>query len=533
MKKTSKQRERFLDLVVYEIYPRSFRDSNDDGVGDLRGVIEKVDYLKELGVNAVWLCPCYQSPNADNGYDVSDYLSIAKEFGTFADWERLKEKLHARDIKIFMDLVANHTSVEHQWFQESRKSKNNPYRKYYYWSKTPKPNWKCLVGGSAWEYDEETGEYYLHSFSKEQPDLNWTNPKVREEMRKVVDFWIDKGVDGFRCDMLDFIAKDFKKGKMYEGARLHKYVRKVFRRANKEGLFLVGECQANEKSIRAVCGEKRKELTCVFQFDHFSIGRKDKFTPAPFSLDELKKTLVKWQNFTQKRGLLYTLFTDNHDQPFYLSRLGNDRNLRYESATAFATIFFLLRGIPFLYQGQEYGAVNPRYRGISCFRDVETIKYFEENRLKYTASELMKKINFGSRDNARRPMAWTQTPPYYGFSRKDSWIPVHSRAEEVNLERDRRSDKSVFAFYQKLLALRRENSALRQGAFTALKKGTGCFVYERKGEEEIFTVVCNFEKEREISLKGVGEKVLSNYASESGNEKYRPYEIAVFKRKIK
>jgi len=522
-------RQEFLDLIVYEIYPRSFRDSNGDGVGDLRGIIEKVDYLSELGVNAVWLCPCYQSPNADNGYDVSDYLKISKEFGSFADWQELKEKLHEKGIKIFMDLVANHTSVEHEWFQESRKSKKNPYRKYYYWSKTPKPKWKSLVGGSAWEYDEKTGEYYLHSFAKEQPDLNWKNPKVRAEMRKVVDFWIEQGVDGFRCDMLDFIAKDFNKAKMFGGARLHKYLKSLFRRAHKRGLFLVGECQSDEKSIRALCGQKRKELTCAFQFEHFSVGRKDKFTPVPFSLDEVKKILIKWQLFTQKHRLLYTLFTDNHDQPFYLSRLGNDRNLRYDASTMFATMFFLLRGIPFLYQGQEYGAVNPRYRGISAFRDVETLRYFEENRLKYSANDLMKKINYGSRDNARRPIAWTATPPYYGFSKKESWIPVHSRADEINLERDRKSESSVFAFYQNLLALRKENPALRYGEFNALKKGAGCFVYERKWGSERFTIVCNFEKEKKIVLKDVGKKILSNYENAGSNEWYRPYEIAVFK----
>jgi len=523
-------REQFLDLIVYEIYPRSFRDFNGDGVGDLRGIIEKIDYLAKLGVNAVWLCPCYQSPNADNGYDVSDYLKIAEEFGTFADWEELKDKLHEKGIKIFMDLVANHTSVEHEWFQEARKSKKNPYRKYYYWSKKPNPKWKSLVGGSAWEFEEQTGEYYLHSFAKEQPDLNWKNPKVREEMRKVVDFWIDKGVDGFRCDMLDFIAKDFKKRKMYGGASLHKYVRKLFRRAHSKGLFLVGECQSDEKSIRAICGEKRKELTCAFQFEHFSIGRKDKFTPEQFTLDEVKKTLIKWQNFSQKHNLLYTLFTDNHDQPFYLSRLGNDRNLRYEAATMFATMFFLLRGIPFIYQGQEYGAANPRYRALGSFRDVETLTYFEENRSKYSANELMKKINFGSRDNARRPMAWTASPPYYGFSKKASWIPIHSRADEINLERDRSSERSVFSFYQKLFTLRKENAAFRQGEFNALKKGVGCFVYERKWKGEVFTVVCNFEKEKRIPLKEVGERLFSNYEKAGVNELYRPYEIAIYKK---
>lgn len=525
-----KSRERFLDLVVYEIYPRSFRDSNGDGVGDLRGVIEKIDHLSELGVNAVWLCPCYQSPNADNGYDISDYRKIAREFGTLSDWEELVEKLHARGIKLFMDLVANHTSEEHPWFKEARKSKDNPYRNYYYWSKTPAPNWKSLVGGSAWELDKQTGEYYLHSFAKPQPDLSWTNPKVREEMRAVVEFWVQKGVDGFRCDMLDFIAKDFKKGNMYAGASLHRYLRELFAGVNAKNLFTVGECQSDERSIKAVCGENRKELVCSFQFEHFSVGRKDKFTPKKFTLDEVKKILVKWQNFTQENDLLYTLFTDNHDQPFYLSRLGNDRELRYESATMFATMFFLLRGIPFLYQGQEFGAANPCYERIDEFDDIETFKFWKEKKAKIPETRLMEKINFGSRDNARRPMAWTDEAPYFGFSEKGSWIPVHSRAKEINLEKDKKSEKSVFAFYQKLLALRKKYKAFRCGSFRALKKGKGCFVYERTYKKETFTVVCNFETPREIFIKNAGEKIFSNYSAETGNGIYRPYEIAVYQK---
>lgn len=256
----NKVREKFLDLVVYEIYIRSFSDSNGDGIGDIRGIVEKLDHLAELGVNAIWLCPCFESPNEDNGYDISDYKKIGREFGALSDMETLIERVHARGMKLFLDLVANHTSQEHPWFVNARKSKKNPYRNYYYWSKKPFPKWKSLVGGSAWEYDGESGEYYLHSFSKAQPDLNWGNPRVRAEIREVVEFWTAKGVDGFRCDMLDFIGKDFENGKMFGDERMHEYIRELFDGVN-EGLFTVGECQADEKSIAQLCAEDRKELS--------------------------------------------------------------------------------------------------------------------------------------------------------------------------------------------------------------------------------------------------------------------------------
>ena len=520
-----------FDLVVYEIYPKSFYDSNGDGIGDLKGIVEKIDHLTELGINAVWLCPCYKSPFADNGYDISDYRAIAEAFGTMEDWERLKNELHARGIKLFMDFVANHTSDEHFWFQEARKSKDNPYRDYYYWVKEPPNDWQSVFGGSAWEYDEQTGEYYLHSFAVKQPDLNWTNEKVRKEMQAVVDFWVEKGVDGFRCDVIDFIAKDFEKGKMYKGEKLHEYIRSLFGRTKTEGLFVVGECQSDKAEAALLCGKDRKELSCVLQFDHTNLGRVDKFTPAPYSFDEIRNVLVEWQNYAQEENIPYVLFTDNHDEGIFISRLGNDKGLRYECATAYATAFFLLRGIPLLYQGQEYGRTNSFHTDFSQFSDVETHNYIAENKDKCKTDALLEKINYGSRDNPRRPFAWTAIPPDSGFGSEKPWLAFHSSAEEINLETDISSEKSVFRFYKKLLKLRRESETLRYGTFKDRTEGRGRFVYERELNGERVFVVVNSGDEKEISEAVEGEIVLCNYADRTDARKvYRPFEAAVYRK---
>lgn len=524
-------REKFLDWVVYQIYPRSFYDSNGDGIGDLQGVIEKLDHLSELGINAIWLCPCYKSPNFDNGYDVSDYRDIMDEFGTLDDWKRLREATRARGIRLIMDLVVNHTSSEHFWFQEGKKSRANPYHGYYIWAKTPPNTWKALTGGSAWEYNAETEEYYLHSFAVQQPDLNWKNPKVRAEMRAIVEYWIQLGVDGFRCDMLDFISKNFEKGEMLNGPRLREYIDELFADTD---LFTVGECQSDEKNILAINGL----LTTSFQFEHIQLGRKNKYTPRAISYDAVKNTLVKWQKFTQKHGLIYTLFTDNHDQPFYLSRMGNDKELRYECATMYATAFYLLRGIPFLYQGQEFGFANPYYSSIADFQDIETLEYYRANANKKPPEKLLAELNYGSRDNTRRPMAWTANEREgFGFSTGKPWLPYHSRAKELNAERDTQSGKSVFGFYQRLLAFRNKSEIIRHGGFRDLTKRKDCFVYERTKDNKRVIVVCNFRKKKKISLPTVVDEkafslVLSNYRDYPPFfEIFRPFEIAVYEEK--
>ncbi|MBQ8294819.1 MAG: alpha-glucosidase [Clostridia bacterium] len=533
-KQADETRNQFLNWTVYQIYPRSFYDANGDGIGDINGVIEKLDHLVALGVNAIWLCPCYQSPNADNGYDVSDYRAIAPEFGTMEDWQRLRDETKKREINLIMDLVANHTSDQHDWFRQARSSRENPYHDFYIWADTPPNDWQSVFGGSAWQFNEPTQEYYLHSFAIEQPDLNWENPRVREAMCAVVDFWTDKGVDGFRCDVLDFISKDIRGGKMFQGPRLHEYIRQLFDRPKTKRLFTVGECQADEAYTLQLCGKQRGELTTAFQFDHVRLGETNKYLPLDFTFDDLRNILVKWQNFTQENDLLYTLFTDNHDQPFFLSRYGNDRALRYECATAFAALFYLLRGIPFIYQGQEFGSVNSFFDDIEQFDDVETHNYYKAHKDKISETELMQQINRGSRDNARRPMAWTKNEAtMYGFTTKKPWFAPPSRADEINLETDRNSQKSVFAFYQKLLAFRKENEVIRQGDFTDMTTESGSFIYQRRYGESRAIVACNFDKEQALTMPTLFNRenfrfALGNYGEQSPSAPFRPFEVRVF-----
>lgn len=517
----------YEDLTVYQIYPKSFCDTNGDGIGDICGVIEKLDYIKSLGANAIWLCPIYKSPQKDNGYDISDYFDIDPVYGTIEEFERLLTVAHEKGIKVIMDLVANHTSDKHFWFQEAKKSKDNPYHDYYYWADKPLTDWRACFGGSAWEYNEETNEYYLHSFAVQQPDVNWTNPKVREEFAKIVDFWQEKGVDGFRCDVLDYISKDFENGKILDGPHLHEYIRELFGTGERKKLFTVGECQSTTENIRAICGKDRDELKCVFQFEHFGIGRTDKNTPKEHTIDEVKNTLIKWQEFCEKYDLTYVLLTDNHDQPWYNSRVGNDEKYRYESATMLATTFYLLKGIPFIYQGQEIGCANSYFSSVDCFDDIETRNYYFENKDKYDEAELIRKTNYGSRDNSRRPFAWDNTANH-GFTDGTPWLPYATRSDEINLKNDTESEKSVFRFYQKLLNYRKENLEITRGTVKVLSDKEGCFVYEREYEGKRTVVVCNFEKEQEIfDLPDKSKIVFSNVAL-NGN-KFSPYQCVVYK----
>lgn len=539
--------EQYLDWIVYQIYPKSFFDSNGDGIGDINGIAEKLNYIKGLGANAIWICPMYESPQCDNGYDISDYRSFQKEYGTMADFERLISKAHSLGIRVIMDLVANHTSDLHPWFQEARKSRNNPYHDYYYWADKPLNDWKSCFGGSAWEFNEATNEYYLHSFAVGQPDVNWKNPRVRSEFISIVDFWAEKGVDGFRCDVLDFIAKDFNHNLMMGGKHFHEYVNELFGREKVKKLFTVGECSADEKSIKDLCGETRGELKCSFQFEHIGLGRVNKYMPKPHSVFDTAKVLKKWQEFSQDKDFLYTLFTDNHDQPWYNSRMGNDKEYRYESATLLAAMFFAARGVPFIYQGQEIGAANSFFESIKDFDDIETINYYHEHRDEYSESELMQKVNYGSRDNPRRPMAWTGERGC-GFTEAEKpWLPFATRSKEINVQTDETSEKSVLLFYRKLLRLRNASDVLRRGSYETLHLDTDYYAYCRREKNfeqfngsnyknEEYIIICNFEKESHIA--GYSEDyecVLTNYAARNGETRavngcYAPYECAVFKK---
>lgn len=522
----------YLDWVVYQIYPRSFCDGNGDGTGDFKGIISKLDYLVGLGVNAVWLSPCYKSPDCDNGYDISDYRDISEKYGTLDDFKEMLAEFHGRGIRLIMDFVANHTSDEHPWFKAAKKSRDNPYHDYYIWRESIPNDWQSVFGGSAWEYNAATREYYLHSFAVGQPDLNWENPRVRKEMADVVDFWADMGVDGFRCDVLDFIAKDFGKNLMCNGAQLHGYVRELFGREKVRHLFTVGECSMGKHNIADICGRERGELKCTFQFEHFAVGQRGKFVKAPYKTDEIRDILVGWQYFMQEKGLIYTLFTDNHDNAHYISRLGNDNELRYECATMYAAMFYLLRGVPFIYQGQEFGSADPHYDDISDFDDVESINYYNANKDAVPRAELIERINYGGRDNMRRPMCWNGGKNF-GFSDAESCLTkLHSRGAEINAERDITSAKSVYNFYKRLLSLRRDNEVFRRGEFENLTRGDGYFAYERRLGGARALVVCNFERAQRIDSLPEYEYVLGNGGgAREANGGYLPYATAVFLRK--
>lgn len=525
----SKKYSDFMSLIIYQVYPRSFLDTNGDGIGDLNGVIKKLDYLKKLGINAIWLCPCYKSPNDDNGYDISDYRDIMDEFGTLDDAKRLISEMHKRGMKLIMDLVPNHTSSQHKWFQESRKSKNNPYSDYYYWFDEPQNNWTSCFGGSAWEFDESRQQYYLHSYAVTQPDLNWTNPKMVEEMQAVVDYWVNLGVDGFRCDVIDQISKDFNGNNCF-GPHLHEYINALFGRKNTEHLFTVGECWCNDiDEVRRHCDSERGELTTLFQFDHLDCGRNSKFRPQTDSLARTRDILIKWQNLTKENDLIYSLFTDNHDNGWYISRMGNDRELRYESETCLASMFYLLRGVPFIFQGQEFGTANSRHEAIDQFRDIETLNLYDYLRGEYGEETAINKLNFGSRDNPRRPMAWNNGKNG-GFSDAEPWIPLNSRYKEINYETDADSDKSVFRFYQRLLALCSSSNAIKLGDFEVVSKPEdGYFIFIREYEGEKIAVICNFEQKNDIMPPFDGEILLANCGRQSVGGEYSPYEVAVVK----
>ena len=521
----------FLSWHIYQIYPRSFQDSNGDGIGDLQGIISRLDHLKDLGINAIWLCPCYKSPNVDNGYDVADYRDIMDEFGTMADIRELILQLHRRDMKLIMDLVPNHTSDRHYWFQESRKGKDNPHSDFYYWYDTPPNQWGSMFGGSAYSFDEQRGQYYLHSYAPEQPDLNWENPAVVREMQAVVDFWVAEGVDGFRVDVIDQISKDFEGDRNCFGPRLHEYIHALFGRENTKHLFTVGECWADDiEEVRRHCARDRDELSTLFQFDHQDVGRAGKFFKKEDTLQSLWDRLRSWEENMQNEGLLYSLFTDNHDNSWLLSRIGNEGSLRYESATCIAAMVYLLRGVCFIYQGQEIGMINSRHETIEEFDDVESINMYTELCQTMSAGEAIDCINFGGRDNPRRPMCWDQSPGA-GFTEGDPWIPLNSYRQNINLTSDLASQKSVCQFYRDLLHLRSAEPALTVGTFTDMTQQPDCCRFLRQEGDHKILVVCNFEKEQHIPIpENNAALLLSNYGHNAKHDDlFKPYEIAVFR----
>lgn len=513
------------ESVIYQIYPRSFKDSNGDGVGDLVGIIEKLDYLQNLGVDVLWLSPIFQSPNDDNGYDVSDYCAIMDEFGTMDDFDRLLEGMHRRGLKLMLDLVPNHSSDEHVWFQESRKSKDNPYRDYYIWREQPASNWRSFFSGSAWEYDELAKEYYLHLFSKKQPDLNWENPKVRQEIYDVLHFWFKKGVDGFRMDVLPFISKrldfpdinpnDFSSAiiNVYSnGPRLHEFLQEMHREVcSKYDVITMGEC-IGVKPYQALdyVGEDRGEVNTLYHFDHVNInyGPGGKYDPVPWKLSRFKKIFCDWDKAVGNKGWI-NITLDNHDFPRMVSRFGNDAEYRVESAKLLATLLLTMRGGPCIYQGSEIGMTNVAFDKLEDYDDVEVHNLHQEwkNAGKDTGP-LLKAVHQQGRDNARTPMQWDDSANA-GFTTSKPWLNINPNYKEINVEAALADKQSILSFYKTLLALRKDNKTWIYGDLEMfLEEDESIFCYRRKNRNGDFIVLLNFGSDS----KGIPEQIpLNNY----------------------
>ena len=498
------QKHWWQEVVVYQIYPRSFKDSNGDGIGDLPGIIEKLDYLEKLGIGAIWLSPVYQSPNDDNGYDISDYEAIMTEFGTMEDMDRLIAEAKKRNIRIIMDLVVNHTSDEHAWFVEARKSKDNPYRDYYVWADPSEdggvPNGlRSAFSGSAWQLDEATGQYYLHLFSKKQPDLNWQNEKVRQAVYQMMNFWIDKGIGGFRMDVIDLIGKVPEKEITGNGPRLHEFLQEMNQATfGKHDLLTVGETWgATPEIAKLYSNPDRHELSMVFQFEHIGLDQQEggeKWDLAPVDLDKLKQIFAKWQTELDNQGW-NSLFWNNHDLPRMISRWGNDGQYRVESAKMLAILLHMQKGTPYIYQGEEIGMTNTAITDISQARDIETINMYHERLANgYAKEDIIHSINVKGRDNARRPVQWNHHA-FAGFSTVEPWIAVNDNYEKINVEQALADPDSIFYTYQKLIALRKANPIMIWGDFELVDTQEEVFAYLRKYQGETWLVVTNFSNE--------------------------------------
>ncbi len=554
------ERKWWKESVVYQIYPRSFMDSNGDGIGDIRGIISKLDYLKELGIDVIWLSPVYQSPNDDNGYDISDYQAIMQEFGTMEDFDEMLKASHERGIKIMMDLVVNHTSDEHRWFVESRKSKENPYRDYYIWREAKdgrEPNnWGSCFGGSAWQYDETTDMYFLHLFSKKQPDLNWDNEMVRKEVFDMMAWWLEKGVDGFRMDVISMISKvpglpDGPKGKdalfgdfgpsVINGPHVHDYLKEMRREVlSKFDTITVGETSGVtvEEAVKYAADDE-SELNMVFQFEQNDLdgGEHGKWNLNKIYLPALKAVLNRWQTYLEGKAW-NSLYWSNHDQPRSVSRYGNDKEpYRELSAKMLGTCLHMMKGTPYIYQGEELGMTNVPFATIDEFRDIESInayREFTENDI-IAPEEMMKYLNYKSRDNARTPMQWSDDKNG-GFTKGTPWIKVNPNYTKINAGEQMEREDSVFHYYQKLISLRKKEPVIVYGTFELLMpEDEDIFMYTRTYEQEKLLVICNFsQKERELEIPEEWQKgtvLLGNYKDAAVGRKMclRDYEAIVIK----
>ena len=539
------ERQWWHSSVVYQIYPRSFNDSNGDGIGDINGIREKLDYLKELGIDVIWLSPVYKSPNDDNGYDISDYCDIMDEFGTMEDMDNLLKEANERGIKILMDLVVNHTSDEHKWFIEAKKSKDNEYRDYYIWRDPVdghEPNdLGSTFSGSAWQYDETTGQYYLHLFSKKQPDLNWENENVRSEVYKMMNFWVDKGIGGFRMDVIDLIGKVPDEMITGNGPKLHEYLQEM-NKAALEGndLLTVGETWgATPEVAKLYSNPERKELSMVFQFEHIGLDQiegKEKWDLKELELLDLKKVLSKWQTELEGQGW-NSLFWNNHDLPRIVSRWGNDKEYRVLSAKMFATLLHGMKGTPYIYQGEELGMTNVKFEDINEYNDIESLNMYKDRLSKgYTHDEIMESIYAKGRDNARTPMQWDSTENA-GFTTGTPWIAVNKNYNEINAKQCLQDENSIFHHYRKLIDIRKNNDTIIYGDYSLLwPEDKNIFAYTRELNGDKILVVCNFyDKEVTFSFDGEfnhADILLSNYKDSSTlieKLNLRPYEAIMFR----
>jgi len=542
--------------AVYQIYPRSFYDTTGNGIGDIQGVIKKLDYLKKLGIDVVWLTPIYQSPQRDNGYDISDYYRIYEEFGTMEDFEQLLQEAHQRDIKIIMDIVVNHTSIDHEWFKQASSSKDSPYRDFYIWkdakSDGSEPtNWESKFGGSAWKLDEETGQYYLHLFDVSQADLNWENEKVRKKVYEMMHYWFQKGVDGFRLDVINLISKDQRylddqtgDGRKFytDGPRVHEFLKEMNHEVfSKYNAMTVGEMSSTSiDNCIQYTNPAEKQLSMTFNFHHLKVdyANGEKWTKADFDFLSLKRILSKWQVEMNKGGGWNALFWCNHDQPRVVSRYGNEREYLRESAKMLATTIHMMQGTPYIYQGEEIGMTNPGFDSIEDYRDVESLNMYrlmlEQG---FAEEEVLEILKQKSRDNSRTPVQWDSSDNA-GFTSGTPWINVARNYKTLNVENALQDTDSVFYHYQKLIQLRKQYDIITDGDYELiLEEHPKIFSYIRNGENEKLLVVNNFyDKETCFEcakdLSGYSSEILlSNYPDSENNVqsiRLRPYESIVF-----
>ncbi|MEZ9865489.1 alpha,alpha-phosphotrehalase [Vibrio sp. 10N.261.51.A3] len=542
--------------TIYQIYPKSFCDSGSKGTGDINGIISKLDYLKHLSVDAIWLTPVYASPMIDNGYDISDYYAINPQFGTMEDFDLLLAEAHQRGIRIVMDIVVNHTSTEHAWFQSALGDKNSPYRDYYIW-KDPvngqaPTNWQSKFGGNAWEMDEATGQYFLHLFAKEQADLNWENPVVREEVKDVISFWAEKGVDGFRLDVINLISKqqdfpndDIGDGRRFytDGPRVHEYLKEISEAVfQKYGSVTVGEMSSTTlEHCQQYSNIDNSELSMVFNFHHLKVDytNGEKWTNAPFDFLQLKSIFNHWQTGLNGKGW-GALFWCNHDQPRVVSRLGDDQQYRVESAKMLAASVHMMQGTPYIYQGEEIGMTNPGYTDISQYRDVESTNMYDimVNRDGVAHQDMMAILAQKSRDNSRTPMQWN-SEPYAGFSQAQPWLDVANNYSEINAEQALEDKDSVFYFYKSLIELRKQVPVITDGSYQdLLPEHPSVFAYSRESEGQTLLCINNYYgEEAECVLPerfemAKAKSLLSNYqVSESlvasHHQVLQPYETRI------